>query len=275
MSPSGRAAAAARRRRYARQGYLVIPAVLASPALARLRAALASVMCGARRLRYSTDKFLIIRGGDGARHVTRVRDPIRHHRAFRALAVDPHILDVVESLIGPDIQLQQSRLILKPRVPSAWFDWHQDFPAYPHTNFDLLVVTVYLDDATAANGCLRVVPGSHRLGPLPHRFISEGAPRTELVDRRVVGDHRRWRHLAVPAGGVTVHHANLLHSSAANETDRPRTTVQFWYRAADNVQVGGATDAYGWGLQVRGVDRGVVRMAAGVCRLPGRRAIRV
>ena len=155
-------------------------------------------------------------------------------------------------LIGRDIQLQQSRLILKPRTPDVWFDWHQDYPAFPHTNFDLLIVTVYLDDSDPDNGCLRVIPGSHRLGPLPHRFTFEGASRTELADKRIVADRSGWRALGVPAGGITVHHGNLLHSSEANLSDRPRSTLQLWYRAADNVQIGGSTDYSGWGLQVRG-----------------------
>jgi phytanoyl-CoA hydroxylase len=84
----------------------------------------------------------------------------------------------------------------------------------------------------------------------------------------VVADPSRWRHVSVPAGGIVVHHGNLLHSSAANLSDRPRSTLQLWYRAADNVQIGGATD-FCWGLQVRGIDPGVARMAAATCRLPG------
>ena len=53
----------------------------------------------------------------------------------------------------------------------------------------------------------------------------------------------------MPAGGIQVHHANLLHSSEANGTDRPRSALQLWYRAADNVQVGGWTDFAGWAAQ--------------------------
>jgi phytanoyl-CoA hydroxylase len=266
--------AAALKRRFAARGYLIVPDVLTSRELAGLRAALATLRRAARGVIRSNERFRVMRGPDGACHLTRIVDPIARHRRFHDLAFHGRILDVVESLIGPDIQLQQSRLILKPRTPNAWFDWHQDFPAYPHTNFDLLVVSVYLDDSTPDNGCLTVIPGSHRLGPLPHRFTFEGAPRTQVADRRVVADRSRWRPTPVPAGGIQVHHANLLHSSAANRTDRPRSVVQLWYRAADNVQVGGSTAIAGWGLQVRGRDPGTVRMAAGTCRLPGAVALR-
>ena len=260
---------AEQKRFYGRHGYLIVPGLLTPRELSRLRAALAAVLARARRLTRSTRTFRLVTGLDGRFHVKRVWDPIAQHPAFYKLALDRRILDVVERLIGRNIQLHQSRMNLKPRTPHAWFDWHQDYPAFPHTNFDLLIVTVYLDDSTPDNGCLTVIPGSHRLGPLPHRFTFEGAPRTELVDRRVAANRSRWRGLAVPAGGMTVHHGNMLHSSRANLTDRPRSTLQFWYRAADNVQLGGSTDFAGCGLQVRGVDRGVVRMEAGSCRLPG------
>lgn len=262
------------RRFYAEQGYLVIPELLGGRILARLRSALAEVLRSAKGVTRNTRKFLVVKGPDKGYCVKRVRDPIKHHQAFYDLVFHPRILDVVENLIGPNIQLQQSRLILKPRAPDVWFDWHQDYPAFPHTNFDLLIVTVYLDDSTPDNGCLTVIPGSHRLGPLPHRFTFEGAPRTEIVDESVVTDRARWLQTPVPAGGIEVHHGNLLHSSAANLTDRPRSTLQLWYRAADNVQVGGSSDFFGWGLQVRGVDPGTVRMAEGTCKLPGALASR-
>ena len=261
--------AAGQKRFYDRHGYLIVPGLLTPRELARLRSALAVVLGRARRLTNSTRTFRMVRGLDGRSQVKRVWDPIAQHPAFYKLVFHPRILDVVERLIGGNIQLQQSRLNLKPRTPHAWFDWHQDYPAFPHTNFDLLVVTVYLDDSTPDNGCLTVIPGSHRLGPLLHRFTFEGAPRTELVDRRVVADRACWRRTPVAAGGIEVHHSNLLHSSEANLTDRPRSTLQLWYRAADNVQIGGSTDFYGWGLQVRGVDPGVARMAESTCRLPG------
>jgi phytanoyl-CoA hydroxylase len=256
------------KRRFAARGYLVVEDLLTPRELSRLRAALAHVLRRARRLTRSNTRFMLVRGPDGARLVSRVRDPITQHRRFHALVFHPRILDVVETLIGPNIQLHQSRLILKPRTPGAWFDWHQDFPAFPHTNFDLVIVTVYLDDSASDNGGLAVIPGSHRLGPLGHQFTFDGAPRTRLADRRLRPRRGHGVDVPVRAGGVLVHHANLLHSSKANRTDRSRAALSFWYRAADNVQVGGPTDIPGLGLQVRGVDPGVVRMDAQVCRLP-------
>ena len=261
--------AAEQRALYEEQGYLVVPSVLTRAELSDLRSALAEVLQRAEGLTADSPELMLARGFDGRFHVKRVRDPIAQHRAFSALVRHSGILDLVENLIGPDIQLQQTRLNLKPRAPDSWFDWHQDYAVFPHTNFDFLVVMVYLDDSTPDNGCLTVIPGSHKLGPLPHWFRFEGAPHTQLADRRHVEDRSRWLMTPVPAGGVEIHHGNLLHSSGVNESDRPRSALLLWYRSSDNVQVGGSTNFAGWGLQVRGVDRGIVRMVETTCKLPG------
>jgi hypothetical protein len=109
--------AAAQKRFYAARGYLVIPKLLTARELARLRAALATLLRSARRLTRSNDKFLVVKGLDKAYHVSRIRNPIAHHRRFHELVFHPRILDVVENLIGANIQLQQSRLTHELRSP--------------------------------------------------------------------------------------------------------------------------------------------------------------
>jgi hypothetical protein len=79
----------------------------------------------------------------------------------------------VEELIGPDITLQQTKLDLKPPAEDARFEWHQDYPFFRHTNFDLFAARVFLDDTDESNRCLRVIPSSHRLGPLEHDFSAD------------------------------------------------------------------------------------------------------
>ena len=114
--------AAAQKRFYAAEGYLVVPALLTRRELARLRSALTDVLRSARGVTRSNRTFRMVKGLDRRSHVKRICDPIAHHRAFYDLVFHRRILDVVERLIGPNIQLQQSRLILKPRTPHAWFD---------------------------------------------------------------------------------------------------------------------------------------------------------
>ena len=91
------------------------------------------------------------------------------HPAFHHLALYPRIIGAITPLLGPDIQLQHSKLATKPVTRGTGeFGWHQDLMFYPHTNTSLLSVFVYLDDATPENGCMSMVRGSHLLGPLNH-----------------------------------------------------------------------------------------------------------
>jgi phytanoyl-CoA hydroxylase len=256
---------------YEEQGYLVFPQLLDSAELGNLRTALAEVLHDADGLTETNDKFSITRTDDGGFSVRRIFDPIAWHAAFRDLVLNPKILDVVENLIGPNIQLHHTKLNLKP--PSsreARFEWHQDYPFFPHTNFDLLAVMIYLDDATEENGCLTIIPGSHKWGPRNHLFAKDGAFSSQLEDKSVLGDPARWLKVPVPAGGMELHHCNLLHSSTANRGTRPRSAMVIQYRAADNVALGGNMSNAGFGLQVRGVNPYTVRMIGGSFKLPGK-----
>ena len=238
---------------YEDQGYLVFPEMLSRGEVAVLRAALDEVLEEARGLTESNQKFSITRGHDGAHHVRRIFNPMQHHKAFHDAAFHPRILDAVENLIGPDIQLHHSKLNLKPpSSPEARFEWHQDYPFFPHTNYDLLAVLVHIDESTVENGCLRIMPGIHRLGPRLHRFAKDGAFSSQLEDRSVLADESTFLNVPCPAGGVELHHCNMLHSSTANLGSAPRSVLIYQYRAADNVALGGATTHFGFGLTVRG-----------------------
>ena len=72
-------------------------------------------------------------------------------------------------LLGPDIQLQHSKLATQPQQKrKGGFRWHQDFAFFPHTNSDLAAVMVILDDSTEDNGSMHIIRGSHKLGLLDH-----------------------------------------------------------------------------------------------------------
>jgi len=261
----------AQRSFYADQGYLVYPEMLDDTEVARLRAALDEVLEEAKGLAETNERFAMTRGADGEHHVRRIFHPVVQHEAFREVAFHPRILGAVENLIGPNISLHHSKLNLKPpSSPEARFEWHQDYPFFPHTNYDLVAVLVHIDEATQENGALRIIPGSHKGGPRKHRFASDGAFSSKLDDQSVVADESRWLPLPCPAGGVEMHHCNMLHSSTANLGTKPRSALIFQYRAADNVALGGPIGGPGFGMMVRGTDPYQARLLDGtVIDLPG------
>jgi ectoine hydroxylase-related dioxygenase (phytanoyl-CoA dioxygenase family) len=258
---------------YEENGYLLVPEVLKPSEVEELRSALEEVLEEAAGLEASNAKFALSSPdpSTGRRFVKRVFNPNARHPAFETLLSHAAILDLVEELIGPDITLQQTKLNLKPSAEDARFEWHQDYPFFPHTNFDLVAVMVYLDDSDETNGGLRVIPGSHKLGPLEHDFSADGqAYGTEVSDKSVFADESRWVSLEVPAGSLALHHSCTLHCSGTNQSARPRSTLIFEYRATDARQIAGSMDPVGWGTQLRGTDRGTVRMVESTFRLPDR-----
>jgi ectoine hydroxylase-related dioxygenase (phytanoyl-CoA dioxygenase family) len=256
---------------YDERGYIVHPEMLTQDEVAELRSALAEMLAESKGLTENNEKFSITKGSDGNYHVRRIFSPIRWHKTFENMVTHPRILDAVEALIGPNIQLHHTKLNLKPPTsPEARFEWHQDYPFFPHTNYDLVAVLIHIDEATKENGCLRVIPGSHKLGPRTHQFARDGAFSSQLEDQTVVRDEDRYAYMECPAGGIEIHHCNMLHSSTANTGDKPRSVLIFQYRSADNVALGGAMSHYGFGMMVRGTNPNVARMLDGsTIELPG------
>ena len=172
---------------------------------------------------------------DGARVPRRIYNPYDQHAAFRRLACDARLLDRIESLIGPDINLQHSKLNMKPAHAGSPVEWHQDLAYFPHTNDDLVTTLIYLDDATEENGCLQVLPRHH------HHFFDHTGPDgtfagmiTEDLNEDRVG---RPRLLAAPAGSAIFMHCVLPHSSLPNRSTQQRRTLIFEYRAADSFPI--------------------------------------
>ncbi|WP_162463266.1 phytanoyl-CoA dioxygenase family protein [Paenibacillus psychroresistens] len=191
------------------------------------------------------------------------------HPIFLKLAKHPAIVEKIKPLLGPDIQLQHSKLATKPPSRGVGvFPWHQDYAFYPHTNTDLLSVMIMLDDATPENGCMSMTKGSHKLGILNHevngRFVAACQeskywtnPAYEVVD------------ITPRAGGISIHHALTLHGSEANLSGKPRRGIVFSYRSDDAQQLADNTfdDT---GLLICGSNHGVVRCDVGLVKLPNR-----
>ena len=83
---------------------------------------------------------------------------------------DSAMTGMVAALIGPDVKHHHCKINLKLPGSHTEVRYHQDFAYTPHTNDDVVTALLMLDDMTAENGCLMVVPGSHpRADVLPVR----------------------------------------------------------------------------------------------------------
>jgi ectoine hydroxylase len=141
-----------------------------------------------------------------------------------------------EKLLGGEVYHYHSKMIMKdPRVGGAW-TWHQDY-GYWYQNgilHPLLAsVSIAVDGATKANGCLQVIEGSHLCGRVDHVLTGDqaGADR-ERVDE--ILKRMPLVYLEMEPGDAVFFHCNLLHRSDQNRSDRPRWSMISCYNAARN-----------------------------------------
>ena len=116
----------------------------------------------ARRFRAEVEKTCAALGG----RITRLDGPHLYFRWAWALSTHPRVLDCMEQLIGPNVLLKSTRLFYKFGNSDSFVGWHQDGITEELKDAYVPAIWLGLTPATAENGCLRVVPRSHRLGLL-------------------------------------------------------------------------------------------------------------
>ena len=146
---------------------------------------------------------------------------------FLAHASTPRIVDIIESLLGPDFVLAQDQLFMKPPRVGSRQAFHQDTPLGFHLDPPDRMVTCWctLDEATIANGCLWMIPGSHLDGVTD----TETWQRYEPVDGV---EPPEARPVELAAGSCSFHHGLILHASRPNLTDRSRWGYATHYASA-------------------------------------------
>ena len=144
------------------------------------------------------------------------------------LVSDERLVDVAASFVGPSVALYASHYIAKPPGHGQPVLWHQDAGYWTLDPMEVVTVWLALDDSGPDNGCMRVVPGSHRgeVQGIRMRDDVESVLRSEIeaeVDESVAVD------VVVPAGGVSVHHPAIVHGSEPNRSDRWRRGLTIRY----------------------------------------------
>ncbi len=152
---------------------------------------------------------------------------------FEGYARHPVLLRWVESLIGPDIKSIHNMLINKPPGVDGRHPLHQDLLYFPFRPAEKIVATwTALEPCTRENGCLVVVPGSHK-GPLQKHV----RPEWEHVNFLYVGaadasDQTERMHLEMDPGDTIFFHPLLLHGSGRNRTRGFRRAISAHYASA-------------------------------------------
>ena len=154
--------------------------------------------------------------------------------ALFAVITHPRLLEVVESLIGPEI-VASSVYRVRPKIPGmarGVVPWHQDSGYFnPHCDRDLIVTCwIPLVDATVENGCLEVLPRAHRQGVVRH--YTEGPNGYLAIDDPDLPDTAAPVAVPVPLGGVLLLTNVTPHCSTPNHTDVVRWSLDLRYQHA-------------------------------------------
>ncbi|SMF37109.1 Phytanoyl-CoA dioxygenase (PhyH) [Tistlia consotensis] len=167
------------------------------------------------------------------------------------LARHPAILDAVESLLGPDILLFGSSMFAKAAASPKFVSWHQDSAYYGLTPNESVTAWLAFTPSDRSNGCLRVLPGSHRGVDYEHdetydpeNLLARGQTIRGIDDERAV-------YLELEPGEFSLHHVRTAHGSLGNPSGDRRIGLAFFYMAAQVDSTLGRRSA----LLVRGEDR--------------------
>ena len=165
----------------------------------------------------------------------RVQSPEELSDVYADVMRNARTVDFVAELIGPAIKFHHGKVNSKLPGAATKVKFHQDFPFQPMTNDDLITALLFVDDVTLENGPLEVVPGSHN-GPLYtlwHNGVFTGAVADDVFE-----EHKdKIIRCTGKAGSVCLMHSSLLHGSAPNLSDKPRTLYIATYYAEDAIEL--------------------------------------
>lgn len=133
------------------------------------------------------------------------------------------LLDVVEGILGDDILVYGTLVLAKQPHDLRYASWHQDsFYSGLHLT-PSTTAWIALTSSHQGNGCMRVIPGSHRLGAVEHENVTD----PNLLNRRgerikIDVDESEAVDVVLKAGEVSLHESTLVHGSTRNMSDEPR-----------------------------------------------------
>ena len=167
---------------YFENGYLAAQNLIPRDVLETLRKATRELVDESAGLTASNDRFdLSPDHGAQAPRPRRIRAAVDQHPVYWQFASSPLMTDIAADLVGPNVKFHSSKLNFKWPGGDE-IKWHQDIPAWPHSNFSPVTIGIYLEDVATADGPLAAVPRSHDRDLFDH-FGENGAWTGYIADR--------------------------------------------------------------------------------------------
>ena len=142
----------------------------------------------------------------------------------------PAVLDAVESVLGADILLWSAQVFPKPPRDEGYVTMHQDGTYWGLDGGEVTTAWIALTESVRENGCMRLLPGSHRSPILPHED-THAAGNLLTRGQRVLAEYDEGEVVDVElqAGQMSLHHVRAIHGSRPNGSGRARIGVAIRY----------------------------------------------
>jgi hypothetical protein len=203
--------------------------------LAQLRAAMGELL-DRSRAKTETDSIYVLEEGHSADspRLHRVASPQDQHPTFWNFMTDPVMTDLAADVVGPDVKFHHAKLNVKSGKGSRGFSWHQDIPAWPHTDFSPVTIGIYIDGCTDDQGPLTVAEGSHD-GPLFSMYDDAGNYVVKIRDRDLGWlTQDKIRRVTGGPGTTLLLNCRAVHGSAPNKAEAARPLLLPVYSSADS-----------------------------------------
>lgn len=226
----------AQRERYFEDGHILVENALSDSWVERLRAATNEMIEQSRAITKRDTKWDI--EANHTRENPRLRrlsSPVDQHPVFweYASAVNSPLPDIIADLVGPDVKFHHSKLNFKWSKGGAEVKWHQDIPAWPHTNYTPCTAGTYIYDCGREQGPMGFIPGSHN-GPIYSEYNDKGEWVGCLSKEDVAKlDMRKVEWLEAPTGAISIHNCRSLHYSEPNNSPIARPLLLNVYSNAN------------------------------------------
>jgi ectoine hydroxylase-related dioxygenase (phytanoyl-CoA dioxygenase family) len=208
-------------RRYHSEGYCVFRAAVPRPVIDGTRVEL--------------DRLIAANPDTRPEYLT---EPHAKHAAWLELCRHPRVIEAVRSVLGDDLILIMTHLIVKPPRDGKKIGWHQDSPSWPQvTGTDICTAWLAIDRADVGNGCMRIIPRTHDghrdLGMVadePGNVFSFRVEVTPEIEARQVP-------IELEPGEFSLHDSYAVHGSEPNPSDRRRAGFTMRYANSNTVRV--------------------------------------
>ena len=164
----------------------------------------------------------------------------------------PRILDAVEDVLGPDILCWSSSFFIKEPHDPGFVSWHQDSTYWGLSSPDVTTVWLAFTPANDVNGCMKFVPGTHKIQVAHRDTFNKDNLLTRGQEIAVEVDEDKAVLAELKPGQASLHHVLLFHGSAPNRSSDRRIGFAIRYIPTYVRQIAGERDS---AMLVRGTDR--------------------